>query len=427
MTTTGLPEITADYTAALRDYLAGAQESALVHAYEIIRRAIEGDLGLLDVMAAHQTALAAPLEAEARDGTARTVAASMAFLAESLAPFEMAQRGYRAATEAAVRAREEAERASMAKSDFLSRVSHELRTPFNAVLGFAQVLEMEDLTPDQLESVEQIILAGRHLLALIDEVLDISRIESGTLSLSVEPVELNHLVAETVDLVRGMAATRSIQLGVDRDAVAGDTYLLADRQRLKQVLLNLLSNAVKYNREGGAAILSLRRDGDAVLIEVADGGPGIPEDRIDRLFSPFERLGAEQSEVEGTGLGLALSKRLVEAMEERSGSRPPRPRGRRSSSACPMRRPQRAPSSPRRTRPELRPTRRDHREPCCTWRTTYPTSRSWSASCRTAPRSRSSRPCRAGWGRSSPRSTGPTSSCSTSTFPTSPAKRSCEG
>jgi signal transduction histidine kinase len=261
MTTTGLPEITADYTAALRDYLAGAQESALVHAYEIIRRAIEGDLGLLDVMAAHQTALAAPLEAEARDGTARTVAASMAFLAESLAPFEMAQRGYRAATEAAVRAREEAERASMAKSDFLSRVSHELRTPFNAVLGFAQVLEMEDLTPDQLESVEQIILAGRHLLALIDEVLDISRIESGTLSLSVEPVELNHLVAETVDLVRGMAATRSIQLGVDRDAVAGDTYLLADRQRLKQVLLNLLSNAVKYNREGGAAILSLRRDG----------------------------------------------------------------------------------------------------------------------------------------------------------------------
>lgn len=313
MKVSGLPELAAEYTTALQDYLAGAQESALVHAYEIGRRAIEAGFGVLDLVTMHERAMAAELERATPETIGRSASATMALFAESVAPFEMAQRGYRAATEAANEAREEAERANQAKNEFLSRVSHELRTPFNAVLGFAQILEMDDLTDDQRESVEQIIRAGRHLLDLINEVLDISRIESGVLSLSVEPVELRELAGEGLDLVRGMAAERAIELRVDLHG-AEDTYVMADRQRLKQVLVNMLANAIKYNREHGTVTLSFRGDRGLVRIEVADAGPGIPEDRLDRLFSPFERLGAEQGEIEGTGLGLAVSKRLVEAM-----------------------------------------------------------------------------------------------------------------
>jgi signal transduction histidine kinase/ActR/RegA family two-component response regulator len=308
-----LPELAADYSRALRDYLAGAQESALVHAYEIGRRAIEAGFGVLDLVTMHERAMAAELERATPEAVGRSASATMALFAECVAPFEMAQRGYRAATDAANEAREEAERANQAKSDFLSRVSHELRTPFNAVLGFAQVLEMDELTDDQRESVGQIIKAGRHLLDLINEVLDISRIESGTLSLSIEPVELRGLAGEALDLVRGIADRRGIALLADIGSAEG-TFVMADRQRLKQVLLNLLSNAVKYNREEGSATLSIRRQGEPIRIEVADTGPGIPHDRIDRLFNPFERLGAEHGDVEGTGLGLAVSKRLVEAM-----------------------------------------------------------------------------------------------------------------
>lgn len=204
--------------------------------------------------------------------------------------------------------------ADSAKSEFLSRMSHELRTPLNAVLGFAQLLEMDDLTSEQRESTQQILKAGRHLLALINEVLDISRIESGSLGLSIEPVGVGDLVQETLDLVQPIAGSRNITLRVEGpDGLA--RHVLADRQRLKQVILNLLANAVKYNYEGGMATLSWRpSSADRLRIEVADTGPGISPERAHELFTPFERLGAEQSEVEGTGLGLALSKRLVEMM-----------------------------------------------------------------------------------------------------------------
>ncbi|MGH2579456.1 MAG: ATP-binding response regulator [Actinomycetota bacterium] len=313
MKVSGLPELAADYSTALEDYLAGAQESALVHAYEIGRRAIEAGFGVLDLIRMHERAVAAAVERATPDTIGRSLTATMTFLAESLSPFEMAQRGYLVATEAANEARREAERANQAKSEFLSRVSHELRTPFNAVLGFAQVLEMDELTEDQRESVEQIIKAGRHLLQLVDEVLDISRIESGTLSLSIEPVELRELAGEALDLVRGIADGRGIALRADIGSAEG-TFVMADRQRLKQVLLNLLSNAVKYNTEEGSVTLSIGKQGALARIEVADTGRGIPQERIDRLFNPFERLGAERGDVEGTGLGLAVSKRLVEAM-----------------------------------------------------------------------------------------------------------------
>ena len=214
---------------------------------------------------------------------------------------------------AAERAKTEAERANRAKSDFLSRMSHELRTPLNAVLGFGQLLEMEQLEPAERESVEQILKGGRHLLGLINEVLDISRIEAGRLSLSMEPVSVAETVAETLDLVRPMAAERGISLtgGDVRDGI----HILADRQRLKQVLLNLLSNAIKYNCEGGSVRIGLiETEQGRIRIEVADTGSGIAPERLDKLFVPFERLGADQSGVEGTGLGLALSQGLVEAM-----------------------------------------------------------------------------------------------------------------
>jgi PAS domain S-box-containing protein len=216
--------------------------------------------------------------------------------------------------EATIRAaQEEAERANQAKSDFLSRMSHELRTPLNAILGFGQLLAMDDLPGDQQDSVDHILRAGRHLLELINEVLDISRIEAGKLSLSPEPVPLDELLRETQDLVRPLAHQSSIHLL--EESRQQRLYVLADRQRLRQVLLNLLTNAVKYNRPNGSVTLSCTRVADNKLrLAVTDTGDGVTEEQRLRLFTPFERLGAEQTDVEGTGLGLALSRRLVEAM-----------------------------------------------------------------------------------------------------------------
>ncbi|HEV8420372.1 MAG TPA: PAS domain S-box protein [Actinomycetota bacterium] len=217
------------------------------------------------------------------------------------------------AKEEAEQAKEEAERANRAKSEFLSRMSHELRTPLNAVLGFGQLLEMDSLNEEQQESVAQILKGGRHLLDLINEVLDIARIEVGRIALSLEPVAVDESVLGAVDLIRPLATERGIRLGTEISESSG--YVTADRQRLKQVLLNLLSNAVKYNRAGGSvAVRCVPAPGGWARVEVADDGPGIAPEYMSRLFVPFERLGAENSGVEGTGLGLALSKRLVEVM-----------------------------------------------------------------------------------------------------------------
>lgn len=209
--------------------------------------------------------------------------------------------------------------ANRAKSEFLSRMSHELRTPLNSVLGFAQLLETEELSVEQLESATYIRRAGRHLLDLINEVLDIARIDTGTLTISVEAVALRECLEEVTSFVVPLAANRGITVDISAVEDCGP-YVLADRQRLRQVLLNLLSNAVKYNREGGRITVSCEPMGIGQMrMNVTDTGAGIAPASQSRLFQPFDRLGAETTDIEGSGMGLALSKALVEAMRGEIG------------------------------------------------------------------------------------------------------------
>ena len=233
-------------------------------------------------------------------------------LAEQLLANEVTER--ERLTVALRRSKEEAEKANRAKSEFLSRMSHELRTPLNAILGFAQLLEMAALDRDKRESVAQILKAGQHLLGLINEVLEISRIEAGRLSISPEAVMISSAVQETLDLLTPMASRRNIMV---RDEISRDRkrHVLADQQRLKQVLLNVITNAIKYNCDAGTVTISAQEvEGNRLRLKVRDTGPGIKPGSEGKLFTPFERLGAEQTGVEGTGLGLALSKRLLEVM-----------------------------------------------------------------------------------------------------------------
>lgn len=232
----------------------------------------------------------------------------------------------------AERARDEAEqaldqavRASQAKSEFLSRMSHELRTPLNAILGFGQLLELSELAEEDVENVDHILTAGRHLLDLINEVLDVVRIESGTLSLTLVPVEVGAVISESLDLVRTAATARGVTLA--SPARHCGVVALADRQRLKQVLINLLANAVKYNRDDGhvevRCVPLACEDAPAgaapaehgwLRLTVQDTGRGIAPEHLQDVFTPFERLGAEGTAIEGTGMGLSVTRRLVEAL-----------------------------------------------------------------------------------------------------------------
>ena len=218
-------------------------------------------------------------------------------------------------------AKEEADRASRAKSEFLSRMSHELRTPMNAILGFAQLMESDSehaLNEVQIDNLREILKAARHLLDLINEVLDLSRVEEGRIELAIEPVECAGVAEECLKLVGPQAATAGIRLVCS--GLAG-VRVRADRLRLKQVLLNLLSNAIKYNRPGGEVELSAAAGQPQACIRLAvrDTGPGIASERLGDLFQPFSRLGAENTAIEGTGIGLAITRRLVEMMGGRVG------------------------------------------------------------------------------------------------------------
>ena len=215
-------------------------------------------------------------------------------------------------TRKAVAARADAERANRAKSEFLSRVSHDLRTPLNAILGFGQLLQLDGLNTEQEDSVGQIQRAGRHLLELIDEIIDISRIETDQLGLSPEEVDLDYAIAEAIELIRPLAAERSILLRRPSRRQA-PRLVTADRQRLLQILLNLLGNAVSYTPPQGEVRVSCRRRGRRLRVGIRDTGPGVAEEDRGRLFEPFERLPSSEG-TEGTGLGLAVVKRLTEAM-----------------------------------------------------------------------------------------------------------------
>ncbi len=209
--------------------------------------------------------------------------------------------------------------ATQAKNSFLSSTSHELRTPLNSILGFTQLLEMSELSAEDADSVGRILGAGRHLLALINELIDIARIESGDLSLSLEPVLVASVIEETSELMAPIAAERSIR--IIQHCAHPALAVQADRQRFSQVLVNLISNAVKYNHRDGTITISCREvSASQASVMVSDTGPGISPEDLERIFVPFERLGAETTAVEGTGIGLPLARALTDAMSGQLGA-----------------------------------------------------------------------------------------------------------
>ena len=213
-----------------------------------------------------------------------------------------------------------AEKANLAKSDFLSSMSHELRTPLSAILGFAQLIESgsPQPTPSQKRSIEQILKAGWYLLELINEILDLSQIESGKLPLSLEPISLNEVVRECQAMIEPQAQKSGIRMTFPRFEIPH--FVKADRTRVKQVLINLLSNAIKYNKVGGSVVVDyIESTPGRIRICVKDTGEGLSPDKLMQLFQPFNRLGKEAGVEEGTGIGLMVSKRLVELMKGEIG------------------------------------------------------------------------------------------------------------
>ena len=216
-------------------------------------------------------------------------------------------------------ARMEAEKANLAKSEFLSRMSHELRTPMNSILGFAQLLEMGELNLNQKKGINHIMKSGKHLLNLINEVLDISRIEAGRLDISIEPIQINAIILEMMDILTPFAQKHQIKLQL-LHSDANKLFVSADLQSLRQVLLNLINNAIKYNKEGGDVTVKVEikanNNGDKsiIRISISDTGLGIKQEDISKLFIPFERITSLGTQIEGTGLGLAVVKKLTENM-----------------------------------------------------------------------------------------------------------------
>ena len=229
----------------------------------------------------------------------------------------------RTAVKARLRAaRDVAESANRAKSAFLSSVSHELRTPLATVIGFAEVLKFDDKAPlsrDQVAHVDHILIAGDHLLALVNQVIEMSRIEAGEVDLRFEDVRVAEVLNASLAMVQLAAAERGISI-TNRAHESAGLIVRADPTRLKQVILNLLSNALKFNRENGSVTVEARRTGSGMVrIGVADTGQGIPAARQNELFQSFARLGVESGRIPGGGLGLAISRRLVEMMHGRIG------------------------------------------------------------------------------------------------------------
>jgi signal transduction histidine kinase len=208
-------------------------------------------------------------------------------------------------------AKEKAERANQAKLELISRMSHELRTPLNGILGFAQLLEMDNsLNSQQREFVQEILIGARHLLNLVNEMSDISRIETGTLKLNYDMIRPDSIIDETIKLIQPLADKRKIK--IVNQVQIGEYYVYIDSTRFRQILLNLLDNAVKYNRDNGIVTITGRMEGETIYIHIRDNGIGIPEDECEKIFEPFYRI--KGTGVDGTGIGLAFVKRLIQLM-----------------------------------------------------------------------------------------------------------------
>lgn len=254
-----------------------------------------------------------------RDGDLTSVALTALDISEQKAA-EREIRELNSTLEARVRERtaqlekatDRAERASRAKSEFLSHMSHELRTPMNAILGFAQIIEMSGASPQQTRWAGEIRRAGDHLLQMIEDLLDLARIEVGKMAIRIEPLELASVVAESIAITRPLIDSLGIELVQQCDPDV--SRVMADSLRLRQVVVNLLSNAAKYNRKQGTITIRCERRGKRVRLSIADTGMGLTPEKLAMLFQPFERLGAELGNIEGTGIGLALSKQLAALM-----------------------------------------------------------------------------------------------------------------
>lgn len=249
--------------------------------------------------------------------TTKTLSLIPAFVKIALQEWEILQEKKHAEKEL-IKAKEEAERANLAKSDFLARISHELRTPMNSILGFGQLLNMNDaepLTTNQKTNVDYILNAGNHLLSLINELLDLSRIESGKITLNFERVNVKSLLDDLIIIVKPLGDEKKIKF-LNKLSSGSEFFVWADIKRFRQILLNLMANAIKYNRMDGTIIFECEKSSESrVCIKVIDTGVGISKDNFDEVFNSFSRIDNESAVAEGTGIGLNVAKGLVELMD----------------------------------------------------------------------------------------------------------------